>query len=183
MPKLDLAAIEMVQRTGYPPPHDQAVQGRWQRRFAEGCGAGAAGRQPCHARTRRMVIAAALAFHRGRTGGDALGRGRAGGGRRRDRRCTPAISASGPRAWPTATASRTAAPRRAASSRSVPGRIPAAAIRISTCAWGPEASPARTARKSDQAFPATSNCEIVHSSAIAASIQLCIQSCSHTACI
>lgn len=38
MPKLDIAAIEAVQHTGYPPPHDQAVQGRWQRRFGESAG-------------------------------------------------------------------------------------------------------------------------------------------------
>lgn len=38
MPKLDLAAIEAIQRTGYPPPHDRAVQGRWQRRFAQSAG-------------------------------------------------------------------------------------------------------------------------------------------------
>jgi len=34
MPKLDLEAIEQVNRTGYPPPHDAAVQGRWYRRLA-----------------------------------------------------------------------------------------------------------------------------------------------------
>ncbi|QZH76052.1 MAG: cupin domain-containing protein [Erythrobacter sp.] len=38
MPKLDLAAIQPVQRTGYPPPHDRAVQGRWQKRFAKDVG-------------------------------------------------------------------------------------------------------------------------------------------------
>ncbi|WP_294172091.1 cupin domain-containing protein [uncultured Sphingomonas sp.] len=34
MPKLDLNAIEQVNRTGYPPPFDQQVQGRWYRRLA-----------------------------------------------------------------------------------------------------------------------------------------------------
>jgi uncharacterized cupin superfamily protein len=34
MPKLDLEAIEQVNRTGYPPPHDGAVAGRWYRRLA-----------------------------------------------------------------------------------------------------------------------------------------------------
>lgn len=34
MPKLDLASIETTNRTGYPPPHDQAVQGRWYQRLA-----------------------------------------------------------------------------------------------------------------------------------------------------
>jgi uncharacterized cupin superfamily protein len=38
MPKLDIAAIEPVNRTAYPPPHDKAVAGRWQRRFAQGAG-------------------------------------------------------------------------------------------------------------------------------------------------
>ncbi|MEA3015285.1 MAG: hypothetical protein QOI38_7 [Sphingomonadales bacterium] len=34
MPKLDLDSIEQLNRTGYPPPFDQAVQGRWYRRLA-----------------------------------------------------------------------------------------------------------------------------------------------------
>lgn len=33
MPKLDLSAIAPVNRTAYPPPHDKAVDGRWQQRF------------------------------------------------------------------------------------------------------------------------------------------------------
>ena len=34
MPKLDLAAIPERNATGYPPPFDQAVAGRWVRRLA-----------------------------------------------------------------------------------------------------------------------------------------------------
>ena len=34
MPKIDLEAIEQVNRTGYPPPFDKDVQGRWYRRLA-----------------------------------------------------------------------------------------------------------------------------------------------------
>ena len=34
MPKVDLDAIPQVNRTGYPPPFDEAVAGRWQRRLA-----------------------------------------------------------------------------------------------------------------------------------------------------
>lgn len=34
MPKLDLDSIEQLNRTGYPPPFDEAVRGRWQRRLA-----------------------------------------------------------------------------------------------------------------------------------------------------
>jgi uncharacterized cupin superfamily protein len=34
MPKLDLEAIPQVNKTGYPPPFDQAVRGRWYRRLA-----------------------------------------------------------------------------------------------------------------------------------------------------
>lgn len=34
MPKLDLAAIEQTNRTGYPVPFDQPVAGRWYRRLA-----------------------------------------------------------------------------------------------------------------------------------------------------
>lgn len=38
MPKLDLAQFAPVCRTGYPPPHDQAVAGRWQQRLAASLG-------------------------------------------------------------------------------------------------------------------------------------------------
>ena len=34
MPKLDLAAIPQTNATGYPPPFDAAVEGRWYRRLA-----------------------------------------------------------------------------------------------------------------------------------------------------
>ena len=34
MPKIDLEAIPQANRTGYPPPHDLAVAGRWVRRLA-----------------------------------------------------------------------------------------------------------------------------------------------------
>ncbi|MEO5707070.1 MAG: cupin domain-containing protein [Alteraurantiacibacter sp.] len=33
MPKVDFTAIPPVNRTGYPPPHNRAVDGRWQQRF------------------------------------------------------------------------------------------------------------------------------------------------------
>lgn len=35
MPKVDLDAIEPTNRTGYPPPFNEPVQGRWQRKVAE----------------------------------------------------------------------------------------------------------------------------------------------------
>ncbi|HET9812279.1 MAG TPA: cupin domain-containing protein [Sphingomicrobium sp.] len=38
MPKLDLDAIEQVNRTGYPPPFDRDVQGRWYRRLGTAAG-------------------------------------------------------------------------------------------------------------------------------------------------
>jgi uncharacterized cupin superfamily protein len=38
MPKVDLSAIEQVNRTGYPPPFNEAVAGRWQRRLAPATG-------------------------------------------------------------------------------------------------------------------------------------------------
>jgi uncharacterized cupin superfamily protein len=38
MPKIDLEAIEQVNRTGYPPPFDGEVQGRWYRRLAPATG-------------------------------------------------------------------------------------------------------------------------------------------------
>jgi uncharacterized cupin superfamily protein len=38
MPKLDLAAISQVNSTGYPPPFDTEVAGRWYRRLAPAAG-------------------------------------------------------------------------------------------------------------------------------------------------
>jgi uncharacterized cupin superfamily protein len=38
MPKVDLEAIEQVNRTGYPPPFNKAVSGRWYRRLAPATG-------------------------------------------------------------------------------------------------------------------------------------------------
>ena len=38
MPKIDLDSIEQVNRTGYPPPFDKQVQGRWYRRLAPATG-------------------------------------------------------------------------------------------------------------------------------------------------
>ncbi len=38
MPKLDLAAIPQTNATGYPPPFDAAVAGRWWRRLAPPAG-------------------------------------------------------------------------------------------------------------------------------------------------
>ena len=38
MPKLDLDAIPQTNATGYPQPHDAAVQGRWYRRLSPASG-------------------------------------------------------------------------------------------------------------------------------------------------
>lgn len=38
MPKVDLETIEQVNRTGYPPPFDKEVAGRWYRRIAPATG-------------------------------------------------------------------------------------------------------------------------------------------------
>ena len=38
MPKIDLQAIPQTNRTGYPPPFDGPVQGRWYRRLASATG-------------------------------------------------------------------------------------------------------------------------------------------------
>lgn len=38
MPKLDLAAIPQTNVTGYPPPFDREVEGRWYRRLAPPAG-------------------------------------------------------------------------------------------------------------------------------------------------
>jgi uncharacterized cupin superfamily protein len=38
VPKIDLEVIEQTNRTGYPPPFNQEVQGRWYRRLAPATG-------------------------------------------------------------------------------------------------------------------------------------------------
>ena len=38
MPKIDLDSIEQVNRTGYPPPFDRDVAGRWYRRLGPATG-------------------------------------------------------------------------------------------------------------------------------------------------
>jgi len=38
MPKIDLGQVPLTNRTSYPPPHDEAVAGRWQRRFGKAAG-------------------------------------------------------------------------------------------------------------------------------------------------
>jgi uncharacterized cupin superfamily protein len=38
MPKVDLESVEKAQRTGYPPPHDEQVRGRWAQRLAPAFG-------------------------------------------------------------------------------------------------------------------------------------------------
>jgi uncharacterized cupin superfamily protein len=38
MPKVDLEALEQTNRTGYPPPFDEPVRGRWQKKVAEAAG-------------------------------------------------------------------------------------------------------------------------------------------------
>ena len=43
MPKLDLDAIPPTNATGYPPPFDRAVEGRWYRRLAPVAGLGKLG--------------------------------------------------------------------------------------------------------------------------------------------
>jgi len=38
MPKVELSAIEQTNRTGYMPPYDEEVAGRWYRRLAAPAG-------------------------------------------------------------------------------------------------------------------------------------------------
>lgn len=47
MPKLDLETIPQTNRTGYPPPYDCEVQGRWYRRLAPVAGLTAMGATHC----------------------------------------------------------------------------------------------------------------------------------------
>ena len=43
MPKVDMDSIEAVNRTGYPKPFDEPVQGRWQQRIGPVAGLTALG--------------------------------------------------------------------------------------------------------------------------------------------
>ena len=61
MPKVDLDAIEQSNRTGYPPPFDKQVAGRWYRRIAPAPGLTDFGASHVIAEPRRMVEPAALA--------------------------------------------------------------------------------------------------------------------------
>ncbi len=47
MPKLDLSAIPQTNATGYPPPFDAAVEGRWYRRLAPAAGLTLMGASHC----------------------------------------------------------------------------------------------------------------------------------------
>jgi uncharacterized cupin superfamily protein len=38
MPKIDIQSIEQLNRTGYPPPFNEGVKGRWYRRLAPATG-------------------------------------------------------------------------------------------------------------------------------------------------
>lgn len=43
MPKIDLESLEQSNSTGYPPPFDEPVAGRWQRKVGEAAGFGRLG--------------------------------------------------------------------------------------------------------------------------------------------
>ena len=43
MPKIDLRSLEPTNRTGYPPPFNKPVEGRWQRKVGEAAGLTALG--------------------------------------------------------------------------------------------------------------------------------------------
>ena len=81
MPKADLDAIEETNRTGYPPPFDGPVSGRWYRRLAPRARPQRFRREPGPAGARRMVGPAPLARGRGRIAGDDRRRGGADRGR------------------------------------------------------------------------------------------------------
>ena len=98
MPKVDLEAIEQTNRTGYPPPFNEPVAGRWYRRVAPAAGLTDFGASHVMLEARRLVEPAALARWRGRVPGDAVGRGGAGRGRGRDRRSARRHAPPGPRA-------------------------------------------------------------------------------------
>ncbi len=61
MPKIGLDSLEQTNRTGYPPPFNEPVAGRWQRKVGEVAGLSRLGRETRHARAWRLVEPAALA--------------------------------------------------------------------------------------------------------------------------
>ena len=61
MPKIDLSAVEPTNRTGYPPPHNKAVAGRWYRRLAPAAGLTRMGASHVVPEAGRVVLPAALA--------------------------------------------------------------------------------------------------------------------------
>ena len=61
MPKIDLDAIDQTNRTGYPPPFNEPVQGRWQRKVAEAAGLTDLGVDHVVLESRRLVEPAPLA--------------------------------------------------------------------------------------------------------------------------
>ena len=61
MAKIDLDSLEQTNQTGYPPPFNKDVAGRWQRKVGEAAGIDRARRAACRARARRLVEPAPLA--------------------------------------------------------------------------------------------------------------------------
>ncbi|MBO9574224.1 MAG: cupin domain-containing protein [Sphingobium sp.] len=47
MPKIDLDALTADNKTGYPPPHNEQVQGRWKKRLGPVTGMGLLGATHC----------------------------------------------------------------------------------------------------------------------------------------
>ena len=132
MPKVDLESIEQVNRTGYPPPFDQDVAGRWYRRLAPATGLTDFGAS--HVVLKPGAWSSQRHWHDGEDeflvmlSGEAVlveDEGRT------------ILRAGDIAAWPKGTGNghhlRNESERTARSSWSAEGRIPAAAIPTSTC--------------------------------------------------
>ena len=96
MPKLDLDAIEQVNRTGYPPPFNRQVAGRWYRRLAPAGGLSDFGVSHVVLKPGAWSSPTSLAQWRGRIFGDAE-RTRRCWSRTRDGRC---LAPGDCAAWP-----------------------------------------------------------------------------------
>ena len=132
MPKVDLDAIEQTNRTGYPPPFDKEVQGRWYRRLAPAAGLSDFGAS--HVVLKPGAWSSQRHWHDGEDEFLVMIEGEAvlveDDGR--DRASRRATARPGPKAAPTAIICSTRASGLRASSSSAEGRTPAAAIPTST---------------------------------------------------
>ena len=122
MPKIDLDSIPQTNATGYPPPFDEPVAGRWYRRLAPVAGLTLVGAS--HVVLKPGAWSSQRHWHRDEDELVVMLSGRSGAdrGRRRDDHAAQATSSAGRPVQPTGTIWSTAPTRIACSWRSAPGR-------------------------------------------------------------